>query len=70
MAAIGCPVRGDLKYGFGRSNKISSISLHARKIIFEHPVKKEILTVVAPVPDEPLWHFFENKIDKNDKKQE
>jgi 23S rRNA pseudouridine1911/1915/1917 synthase len=61
LAKIGCPIKGDLKYGFSRSNKDGSISLHARKVEFIHPVKKEQVTIVAPVPDsDPLWKEFEN----------
>lgn len=59
LAEIGCVVKGDLKYGAGRSNKNASIHLHARKISFIHPVKKEAMEVVAPVPDDPLWQYFE-----------
>ena len=55
LSAIGCPVKGDLKYGFGRSNKDGSIHLHARKLVFEHPVKKEKLAVLAPPPEDSLW---------------
>ena len=58
LAAIGCPIRGDLKYGFDRSNKDGGISLHARSISFEHPVKKEIITITAPPPPEKLWEVF------------
>ncbi|MBK3517049.1 RluA family pseudouridine synthase [Carboxylicivirga marina] len=61
LAKIGCPIRGDLKYGFPRSNKDGSISLHARKIEFEHPVKKEPITIVASTPEtENLWKEFRN----------
>ena len=63
LAKIGCPIKGDLKYGFSRSNKDGSISLHARKVEFIHPVKKEQVTIVAPVPDsDPLWKEFENVV--------
>ena len=55
LSAIGCPIKGDLKYGFDRSNKDGSIHLHARKLIFVHPVKKEQMVVVAPTPKDPLW---------------
>lgn len=48
LSAIGCPIKGDLKYGFSRSNTDASISLHARSIAFIHPVKKELITIVAP----------------------
>lgn len=59
LSGMGCPIKGDLKYGFDRSNKDGSIHLHARKIAFEHPIKKETLTIVARVPEEPLWRAFE-----------
>jgi 23S rRNA pseudouridine1911/1915/1917 synthase len=51
LAHIGCPIRGDLKYGFNRSNEYGSIDLHARKIEFVHPVTREPVTIVAPVPE-------------------
>ncbi|MDR0294897.1 MAG: RNA pseudouridine synthase [Prevotellaceae bacterium] len=60
MAAIGCSIKGDLKYGAPRSNPDGSISLHARSVTFIHPVKKEEISIVAPVPNEPLWQYFEN----------
>ena len=55
LSAIGCPIKGDLKYGFDRSNKDAGIHLHARKLEFIHPVKNEPVKVIADVPDEPLW---------------
>ena len=55
LSAIGCPIKGDLKYGFDRSNKDASIHLHARELKFVHPVKKEEIHLVAPPPDEVLW---------------
>ncbi|WP_339756380.1 RluA family pseudouridine synthase [uncultured Winogradskyella sp.] len=55
LASIGCPIKGDLKYGFNRSNKDASISLHARTLRFVHPVKKEELIITAPLPNDPLW---------------
>jgi 23S rRNA pseudouridine1911/1915/1917 synthase len=58
LAAIGCPIKGDLKYGFPRSNKDASISLHARSVEFLHPVKKEIIQVVAPSPANSMWDMF------------
>jgi len=61
LSAIGSPIKGDLKYGFKTSNKDASISLHARKLTFIHPVKKERITVIAPTPDDKLWKFFESK---------
>ena len=60
LAKIGCPVKGDLKYGFDRSNPDGGISLHARRIYFVHPVSKEPVAITAPVPDEKLWKHFEN----------
>jgi Pseudouridylate synthases, 23S RNA-specific len=61
LAAIGLHIKGDLKYGFPRSNPDGGIHLHARKIVFMHPVKKEEVTIVAPVPDDPVWKYFETK---------
>ncbi|MBT8297744.1 MAG: RNA pseudouridine synthase [Maribacter sp.] len=56
LTAIGCPIKGDLKYGFDRSNKDSSIHLHARKLLFVHPVKKEDIKLVAPPPADAVWN--------------
>jgi 23S rRNA pseudouridine1911/1915/1917 synthase len=58
LAKIGCPVKGDLKYGYGRSNEGGSISLHARRIEFVHPVKKETVVITAPFPRADLWQAF------------
>ncbi|MDA0176773.1 RluA family pseudouridine synthase [Mesoflavibacter profundi] len=55
LSTIGCPIKGDLKYGFDRSNKDASISLHARNIKFIHPVSKEELDITAPLPKDPVW---------------
>ena len=55
LANVGCPIKGDLKYGFNRSNKDTSISLHARKLQFIHPVSKEHIDVTAPLPKDPVW---------------
>ncbi|MFK5974257.1 MAG: RNA pseudouridine synthase [Flavobacteriaceae bacterium] len=55
LTAIGCPIKGDLKYGFDRSNQNGSIHLHAKSLSFIHPVKKEYLKIVAPPPQDPLW---------------
>lgn len=55
LSNIGSPIKGDLKYGFNRSNKDGSIHLHARKINFIHPVSKEIIEITAPVPKEVIW---------------
>ncbi|MDR9399098.1 MAG: RluA family pseudouridine synthase [Salibacter sp.] len=62
LAQIGCPIKGDLKYGFARSNKDASISLHARSIEFTHPVQKEPVKITAPVPKDKLWEFFERNV--------
>ncbi|UAB80368.1 RNA pseudouridine synthase [Marixanthomonas sp. SCSIO 43207] len=56
LSAIGCPIKGDLKYGFDRSNKDASIHLHSRQLTFIHPVRKEKLTISAPVPNDSLWN--------------
>lgn len=61
LAAIGCPIKGDLKYGAKRSNPDGGISLHARKIEFVHPVSKQQLSIIAPVPDDALWHDLEQQ---------
>jgi 23S rRNA pseudouridine1911/1915/1917 synthase len=58
LAAAGCPIKGDLKYGSKRSNEGGGISLHARSISFIHPVKNEEVKVVAPLPDEKIWQYF------------
>jgi 23S rRNA pseudouridine1911/1915/1917 synthase len=55
LSAIGCPIKGDLKYGSDRSNPDGGICLHARELAFVHPVTKEALTITGPVPDDPLW---------------
>lgn len=55
LSFIGCPIKGDLKYGFDRSNKDASIHLHARKLVFTHPVSKEEINVIAPPPKDPVW---------------
>lgn len=56
LTAIGCPIKGDLKYGFDRSNKDGSIHLHARSLSFIHPVKKEMLELLAPPPLDVIWN--------------
>jgi 23S rRNA pseudouridine1911/1915/1917 synthase len=59
LAAIGCIIKGDVKYGAKRSNEDGSICLHARKISFTHPTTKEEITVVAPTPSEKIWSYFQ-----------
>jgi len=56
LSAIGSPIKGDLKYGFDRSNPDGGIHLHARKLVFTHPVSKEILELIAPVPTDVIWN--------------
>ena len=59
LAKMGCPIKGDLKYGFPRSNPDGSICLHARTVQFVHPVSKEMIQLTAPVPEGNLWNGFE-----------
>lgn len=64
LSSIGCPIRGDLKYGAPRSNANGGIHLHARKVEFEHPVTKEWMVVKAPVPQEDaVWGLFAGQDD-------
>ena len=56
LSAIGSPIKGDLKYGFDRSNPDGGIHLHARKLAFIHPVSKENILIIAPVPNEVVWN--------------
>ena len=56
LSAIGCPVRGDLKYGYDRSNNDGGIDLHAKKIIFEHPINGKKIIIDAPVRDTKIWN--------------
>lgn len=58
LAKIGCPIKGDLKYGFPRSNLDGGISLHSRKIEFVHPVQKEQVSIIAYPPKDSLWDYF------------
>jgi 23S rRNA pseudouridine1911/1915/1917 synthase len=61
LSITGCPIKGDLKYGAPRPNPDGSIHLHARSLTFEHPVSNEILHITAPVPDDVLWKYFEER---------
>lgn len=61
LAAMGCPIRGDLKYGFPRSNPDGSISLLSRHVEFVHPVSKQVVAVDAPLPGDNLWKKILNK---------
>ena len=56
LTAIGSPIKGDLKYGFDRSNKDGSIHLHARSLSFIHPVKKEMIELTADLPNDAVWN--------------
>lgn len=59
LSAIGCPIKGDLKYGFDRTNKDGSIHLHAYQLQFMHPVKKEeVIVKAAPLMNDPVWNYF------------
>ena len=60
LAKIGCPIKGDLKYGFPRSNPDGSICLHARRVSFIHPVSKELIELEAPLPEGNLWKGFQS----------
>ena len=55
LQAIGCPIKGDIKYGSKRTNKDGGIDLHARNIKFMHPVSKKEIDITAPVRDEKIW---------------
>lgn len=59
LSAIGCPIKGDLKYGFDRSNNDASIHLHARSLSLIHPVQKKKITFTAPLPDDLVWKACE-----------
>jgi 23S rRNA pseudouridine1911/1915/1917 synthase len=63
LARIGCPVKGDLKYGYPRSNEDGSISLLARRLEFIHPVRKEAITITAHFPEGDIWPVFVNSIE-------
>lgn len=72
LASIGCPIRGDVKYGFRKPNEDGNINLHAYKLFFEHPVKKEPLNIFAPLPENKFWEQFlvfrEEELRKNQPK--
>lgn len=59
LSAVGCPIKGDLKYGFDRSNSDGGIHLHARKLKFIHPVTKGTVKIIAPVPQDIIWKNVE-----------
>lgn len=62
LAAIGCPIKGDLKYGYARSNENASIHLHARKVTLIHPVQKIPVEIVASPPSDAIWDFFSSSV--------
>ena len=61
LSTIGCIIKGDVKYGARRSNPDGSICLHARYLEINHPTTKELIKITAPVPNEPIWKFFEDR---------
>lgn len=67
LSHIGSIIKGDVKYGARRSNPDASIHLHARKLSFIHPTTKELITVEAPVPNDPLWSWFQSELRQNQK---
>jgi 23S rRNA pseudouridine1911/1915/1917 synthase len=62
LASIGCPIKGDLKYGYPRSNSDASIHLHARHLYFIHPVTLVPLSIHASAPNDPVWNYFEQNV--------
>ena len=58
LQAIGCPIKGDLKYGFDRSNSDGGIHLHAKKLTLKHPVSKEVITFTAATPFDAIWNLL------------
>lgn len=64
LSKIGFPIKGDLKYGSKRSNPDKGIGLHSRQLQFVHPIKKESVNIIAPVPENALWQFFEKEVSK------
>lgn len=65
LSSIGCPIKGDVKYGAKRPNNDLSISLHARELSFMHPTTKEQISITAPVPEDPLWKYFAKELNCN-----
>ncbi|MDY0315656.1 MAG: pseudouridine synthase, partial [Bacteroidales bacterium] len=58
LSNMDCPIRGDLKYGYPRSNDNANINLHSREISFIHPVKNEKISIIAPFPEDKIWTIF------------
>ena len=67
LAAMGCPIKGDLKYGAPRSNPDGSISLMSRRVEFVHPVSKETVIAEAPLPHDPLWQSFASHSERRER---
>jgi len=63
LAAIGLHIKGDLKYGFPRSNNDGGIHLHARKIEFTHPVTGDPIAIIAQTPNDPVWNYFSRMVE-------
>jgi 23S rRNA pseudouridine1911/1915/1917 synthase len=61
LSAIGSPIKGDIKYGYERTNEGGAIHLHSRRVEFMHPVNKNMVNVMAPLPNDVIWNYFENK---------
>jgi 23S rRNA pseudouridine1911/1915/1917 synthase len=64
LSSIGCPIKGDMKYGFPRPNIDISVSLHSRRLEFDHPVRDEHIVILANPPRDPVWDFFKDMFDK------
>ena len=64
LSGLGCPIKGDLKYGAKRSNPNGGIHLHARRLELPHPVREETIAVTAPLPDEPVWRAFSAELNE------
>ena len=67
LSRIGCPIKGDVKYGAQRTNPDGGISLHARYLEFIHPVSKKLIEIEAPLPDDILWNTFARIMNANPK---
>jgi len=65
LAAIGVPIRGDIKYGSKRTNPDGTIDLHAYKLHFRHPVKEEYMKIIAPLPEDGLWKHVDPELIKS-----
>jgi 23S rRNA pseudouridine1911/1915/1917 synthase len=65
LATMGCPIKGDVKYGFPEGNEDGSICLHARRLSFVHPVKKELVALEATLPDKEYWYHFSDLASEN-----